>query len=229
MWFLRIIALTDLHGRQSYLNYLMRDIQGLNYDLVVIAGDLTYFSDYSEALGLLKTISNCLNTTVLFVPGNCDDSRLLDLDSVGNSIFNIHARFYKYSNIYFYGIGGSNKTPFNTWIEWSEDEIKLFIKKAENIEWNKLILVTHTPVYSVMDYINRDNTGSRALYEFLLKHGALVWITGHLHEYSGFVKIDRTIVLNPGPFTKGYYALIDIERESVNIDIHNFIDKHSLK
>lgn len=223
--FLKIIALTDIHGRKSYIKYLVSNAQELKCDLVVIAGDLTYFSDYSEAISILKTLFNSFSCKVLFVPGNCDDSRLLDLDNIDNIIFNIHSRVYLYDNIYFYGIGGSNKTPFNTWIEWSEDDLKRFISRAESIDWNKLVLVTHTPIYSVMDYINTGNTGSKALYDFLINHGALLWITGHLHEYSGFVKVNKTIVLNPGPFIKGYYALIDISNGEINIDIRNFLNK----
>lgn len=221
---LKIIVITDIHGRWSYIKYFLKNIKELNFELLIVAGDLTYFSKYTEALNILKTLYKEIGKKILFVPGNCDDARLLDLDNIDNNIFNIHTRLHIHNNIYFYGIGGSNKTPFNTWIEWSEDDFNRFLRNIENIDWNKLVLVTHTPIYGIMDYVNGENIGSRVLYDFLITHGSLLWITGHLHEYSGWVKVDKTIVLNPGPFIKGYYAIVVIDNENVNIDIRNFIE-----
>lgn len=222
---MKILALTDIHGRISYIRYLVKSVGGTDYDLVVVAGDLTYFSEYIEAVNILNTIYRELGRRILFVPGNCDDSRLLDVESISSYILNIHKRVYLYSNKYFYGIGGSNKTPFNTWIEWREEDFERFLVEIMNIDWNKLVLVTHTPIYSIMDNINGVNTGSWKLYEFLNKHGSLLWITGHLHEYSGFTKVGKTVIVNPGPFIKGYYALISIDNDYVEVSIRNFLEE----
>lgn len=221
---MRILAIADVHGRAKFIDYLARRVSSEDYELVVVAGDLTYFGELPEAAQILRSLSRKLNRRVLFVPGNCDDPELLEVDGVNSEALNLHGRLLAQGELRFYGIGGSNYTPFNTPIEWSEEQIRRFLEPVEGVEWNKLVLVTHVPVYSVMDNINGENRGSRALFEFLERHGALLLITGHFHEYSGYVKVSRTIVLNPGPFINGYYALVNLRGGGVEARVGNFLE-----
>jgi Icc-related predicted phosphoesterase len=220
---LRLLVLTDIHDRKGYFKYLYEKID-TDIDYIVIAGDLTYFKKRSTAIGIMERLYELFNKKILFVPGNCDDPELLDLDSIDDKIINIHGRLVKIDKYVFYGVGGSNITPFSTWIEWSEEEIKSMIRKLGGMT-NDLIMVTHVPIYGVMDEIGGVHVGSRVLREFLEEKQPIIWITGHLHEYSGYVRVGRTIVLNPGPFMRGYYALIELSDNNVNVKIKNVFEE----
>lgn len=218
---MKLLVLTDIHGRKSLFKELSNRITDI-IDYIVIAGDLTHFDTKEKALEILESLYNVFKKPIYFVPGNCDNPELLNIDEVMDKpIYNIHCRIRSVKNYLFYGIGGSNITPFTTFIEWREDQIKSFIDKVDVInKSNKLIMVTHIPIYSVMDEVNGRNIGSKILRTFLEKYQPILWITGHLHEYSNYVKIGNTIVLNPGPFMFGYYALVTINAK-IEIEINN--------
>jgi Icc-related predicted phosphoesterase len=220
---LEILALTDIHDRVRYVKELSKIIKEykIAFDIVIVAGDLTYFREVEHGISILKLIAISIGRPVLFVPGNCDSPKLLELDSIREyEIYNIHTRIFKYKGYYFYGVGGSNITPFSTLIEWSEEDIEKLLRKAWSIPREKLIMVTHIPIYGVMDEVYGENVGSRTLREFLDSHGAKLWITGHLHEYSGYRYVNGVYVVNPGPLMKGYYALISID-ENIDVVIRN--------
>ncbi len=220
---LGILVLTDIHDRTRYIRELGRIIKEDKnvFNIVIVAGDLTYFRKAEDAIKILKLISTSIGGPVLFVPGNCDSPKLLELDFIREyGIYNIHTRMFKYKGYYFYGIGGSNITPFSTLIEWSEDDIEEMLKNAWSIPRDRLVMVTHVPIYGVMDEVYGENVGSRVLRRFLDNHGAKLWITGHLHEYSGYKYVNGVYVVNPGPLMRGYYALI-VLNENVDIVIRN--------
>lgn len=223
---IKLLMLTDIHDRARYIDKLVEHMYGMNIavDIVIIAGDLTYFRRSEYALKILKRFAEKLHKPIYFVPGNCDDPRLLDVDELeGYEVYNVHGRKREFKGYAIYGIGGSNITPFNTFIEWSEDEIREFIEKVKDIDRENLIMVTHIPIYGIMDNIAGENVGSAVLRKFLDEHGALLWITGHLHEYSGYKYVDKTFVVNPGPFMRGYYGIARINDGRVDIEIYNFL------
>ncbi|WP_148677193.1 metallophosphoesterase [Staphylothermus hellenicus] len=223
---LTLLLVTDIHDRIRYADKLVKDAQDKNIsiDAVIIAGDLTYFRRAEHAIKILEEFAVKLDKPIYFVPGNCDDPRLLDIDELKERrIYNIHGRKRIIKDYVIYGIGGSNFTPFNTLIEWGEEEIERFVSMVIDVDSKKLIMVTHVPIYGVMDIVGGENVGSSVLRKFLNDHGALLWVTGHLHEYSGYKIVNGTIVVNPGPFMMGYYGIANISDSTVNVWINNFL------
>ncbi len=224
---MKLLVLTDIHGRR----HLFKDLSGSlkeSIDYIIVAGDLTYFEKKEKALEILESLYNVLGKPIYFIPGNCDDPELLSIDKIDDKpIYNVHSKVYTLNHYLIYGIGGSNITPFSTPIEWSEDQIKEFIDIIQKHGvFDDLIMVTHIPIYGVMDEINDENVGSQVLRGFLEKYQPILWITGHLHEYSGYTRVGKTIVLNPGPFMRGYYALVNISLDkNVKISIYNVLNK----
>ena len=215
---MKILALSDIHERVRRIDSLREKLSELEFkpDLILVAGDITYFKGIDIATKILKKLRNDIEAPVFFVPGNCDTRQLLEVDEIADDIDNIHLRVIELHGYLFYGIGGGGISPFHTLIEFSEDEFREFIAKVENtVDTRKLILVTHQPVKGFFDEVDGLNIGSEVFAEYLLKLKPLLWITGHVHENSGWTRIERTVIMHPGPLMYGYYGLIELEDETI--------------
>jgi Icc-related predicted phosphoesterase len=211
-----ILAISDIHERVKKLAKLVLEVSSLNLkiDVVIVAGDLTYFKSVNTAKRVLLEVKNALEVNhVFFVPGNCDDPALLSVKEIESGIINLHRNLVKFKNYVFYGIGGGGISPFNTLIEFSEEEFREHIYYFKNINYGEAantILITHQPIYGFYDKVNSLNIGSRSFREFLGEEKPLLWITGHVHENSGYTISGRTVIVHPGPFMHGYYAIIEL-------------------
>jgi len=115
----KIIHVTDIHSYTGKLELL----KGVNSDLIIISGDFVECGeDLDRYLRVLEKFRK-LNVRVLYVPGNCDPREALDIPSEENTI-NLHGSYFKYDKYIFIGLGGSVFTPFNTPLEFSEDELE---------------------------------------------------------------------------------------------------------
>ncbi len=213
---MRILALTDIHGRISKTKKILASIGQV--DAVIVAGDITHFEPWGKAAEILEILRESSKAMVLFIPGNCDDPELLNYEDEDNDIINIHGKSYSINNYIVFGIGGSNPTPFGTPTEFSEEEISEILDKfEEDTSRRNIIVVTHAPIYGINDKIAGVHVGSKAFHNFLEKYSDKIrlWITGHLHEYRYAINYNDTIIINPGPAVRGYYGLIEISHEKV--------------
>ncbi|WFO75487.1 metallophosphoesterase [Desulfurococcaceae archaeon MEX13E-LK6-19] len=217
---MRFLAITDIHGRTNVVNKLKGVIKN-NIDYVIVAGDITHFGSLAEALRILSSLAEI--APVLFVPGNCDPPELLRHNSFNGDIYNVHNKVIQVNEYSIYGIGGSIITPFNTFIEYREDELTKFLSQLKEIDPSKTIIVTHNPPYGILDRtFSGIHAGSKVFREFLEEKKPLLWITGHIHEAQGVEKINGTTIINPGPLFKRYYALITIEKNTIDVNIKRF-------
>jgi len=212
---MNILAMSDIHERSSKLPILKSKLGEKEFkpDVVVVAGDLTYFKSVDVALRIARRIREVFEAKVVFVPGNCDPPELISVKGVGGEIINIHSSLIKIDKYVFAGIGGSGITPFNTMIEFTEEEFKDMIENiylSTNRLEEKLILVTHQPIHGFFDDVNGVNAGSRIFREYLERINPLLWITGHVHENSGWIRVGGTVIVHPGPLMKGYFAVIKL-------------------
>ncbi len=217
---MKLLLLTDIHERKKYVKNLVEKYKGSEeFDKVLVAGDITYFKPMSKAVEILRIIREGIGREVFFVPGNCDDPRLLDWSSDDEGIVNIHSRVRKLGDYIVYGIGGSNRTPFSTYIEWSEEELDRLLKPAYSINRDRLIMVTHSPPRGILDNVGYENVGSISLRNFLEDHGAKLWVTGHIHEERGKIEYRGTVVVNPGPLMWGYYGIAVVNEKGVHVEL----------
>jgi Icc-related predicted phosphoesterase len=127
--------------------------------------------------------------------------------------------------------GWSNPTPWKTPRECSEEELtsKLdsMINKVQDMK--KCIFNLHVPPYDTgldtcpkLDenlkpvYAGSEimmiGGGSKAVRAAIEKHQPIVGLHGHIHESRGFVKIGRTLCLNPGSeYTEGLLRGVIVE------------------
>ena len=207
---MKFLALSDLHGDYSHIGALLSRAGDL--DAVLIVGDITDFGPDEHALELLEMFSE----PVLAIPGNCDNLSLLKV--LEENAINLHNSSYKMGNLTFVGLGGSNPTPFNTPFELSEKKIGEYIGTLLTNLSGRIVLLSHAPPRNTTDRVPHGNVGSEALARFLGRCDLI--ICGHIHEARGSVRVNGTLVVNPGVASKGQAALITIN-EGISVE---FID-----
>jgi putative phosphoesterase len=204
---MRILALTDIHGRVDYPERVTDQMR--KADLILIAGDITNFGDKEEAGAVLRVLT-ALNSRILAIPGNCDRPGVQS--TLRDGRMNLHATSRIIGNTFFFGIGGCNKTPFHTPLEYTEQEIETMLNALPIPSTaHGTVVVSHAPPYGTkLDKMFFGfHVGSRALRKFIEERKPDVLLCGHIHEARGFDHIGRTLIINPGPFPR-HYALIDI-------------------
>lgn len=217
---MHIIAFGDIHEQTSNLKRI-KNISSA--DCLIITGDLTNLGDRDRAETVLRDVRG-YNRCIYAQAGNYDrksvDQYLTELG------INLHSNgFCLDLDTGIFGVGGSNYTPFNTPIEYSEAEIKEFIlagyEKVKNAELK--IFVTHAPPLDTeTDVVSRDNhVGSSSVRSFIEDFQPDLCITGHIHESSGKDIIGRTLILNPGMFKNGGYVEIIIKGKDLKAEIKN--------
>lgn len=206
----RILVVSDIHGAIKRVKAL----EDIRRDVTVAAGDLAECGSLEEALEVLEVLAS-QGAPVVWVPGNCDDPRLASL----NKHYNVHGRSVRLAGLVFAGAGGSIHTPFNTPFEYSDEELASLLEKAlAGVEpgSERLVLVVHTPPYrSGLDRVaGGEYVGSKSLRRVLQLYKPLLLATGHIHEAWGAAAPEGVLSVNPGPLSRGHYAVIDIDADA---------------
>ncbi len=200
--YMRFLCTSDLHSDFESLKKLTTLARG--FDAVIVAGDLTNFSSSKVANYIVREIKAACNN-LLIVPGNCELHETLEMyRELGLSL---HGTGKVIGEVGFFGLGGSNPTPFNTPIEFGEDDIKKLLKKGyESIKEASIkVLVSHPPPIETVDMTSGGVcAGSRALREFVEKNKIDLVICGHIHEARGSTNLNDTYIVNTGPTCRGY-------------------------
>ena len=153
--------------------------------------------------------------TTLAFPGNCDPDGVIAAIEGSKAIL-LHGKKKEVQGITFVGFGGSNTTPFGTPMEFSEDEI---FSALDDIMMGGVVLAVHAPPKGHVDRTSsKSDLGSRAIADIVEKYSPKLVVSAHIHESRGVEKDDRTVFVNPGPASRGYAAIIDIN-DDVNVEL----------
>lgn len=193
---MKIYSIADIHGFQYRLNVVLKNIQRINPDLVVICGDITQFGPADVAKNFLDQI----NVETFAVTGN------IDSNDVERGIDNSKATRIELKRVVKKGIpfvGSSGMNP---------DDFKI-IEEKKMID-NKTILVTHVPPFNTVDKIFIGmHGGSKELRKLVDKFNPRLVLSGHIHEDSGYKKINNTIFVNCSLGKRGEGAIIKINKD----------------
>jgi len=216
---MKIVALSDIHGNIRYISDIISYLK--NSDLTVIAGDITNFGDRDDAERVIEPISN-YSKEIVAVHGNCDYPNVEKyIEEVGISIT---WKWKKLNGYIFAGLGGSLACPARTPAEYPDEKYMSFLKslKEESVLLNsKFILVAHEPPKNTKCdmAINGLHVGSESIRTFIEEVQPILVITGHIHEGKGVDTVGNSIIVNPGPFRRGNYSIIEIEDSTVKVDL----------
>jgi uncharacterized protein len=174
-------------------------------DLLIVTGDLTHFGHRAEARQVIEAIKTKHHGELLAVPGNLDHPDVAAYLSETN--VNLHGRGVVIQEVGFFGLGGSNPTPFHTPFEFAEEELALLLAAGHRQVQDAAhrILVSHTPPHGTRaDRLsNGAHVGSQAVRRFIEQEQPDLCLCGHIHEARGEELLGRTRILNPGMFRDG--------------------------
>jgi len=227
---LRVVVISDIHGDVENLLSFLDKMKELVPDVVVCPGDFTDVNvpkgfSQEEIAKLIITELKTVKVPILTVPGNVDTKGVIDVLEKEN--VSIHGKGKILGEFGFYGYGGA-KTPFETSIEPSEEELRLGLTGAwKDVTPTKYkIQVTHTPPEGTrLDMIQSGiHVGSGAVRSFIELNNPLVAISAHIHEARSIDKLNNTFLVNSGKFPEGYFGLIDIKNGDVDAKILNMLE-----
>ncbi len=216
---MRIVALSDLHGRVSALARLAEVLA--TADLVLLAGDLTHFGGRAQAQEVLQALGQ-YTAQVLAVPGNCDPPAVQQyLVEQGVSL---HGTCQVIDGLAFLGVGGSLPCPGRTPNELGEAQFAEVLARAlrDAPPGAPLLLLAHQPpAQTKVDraFAGR-HVGSKALRAFIETNQPLACFCGHIHEARGTDRIGATWIVNPGPARDGRCAIAEIEHGDCRVTLY---------
>jgi Icc-related predicted phosphoesterase len=216
------LCLSDIHGEGAGLARVLDASPGI--DAVILVGDLTHLGGPGEAASVVEPLL-ASRVRVLAIPGNMDRPDVLEwLDARALSL---HGRGVSLGDVGFFGLGGSNPTPFGTPFEVADDAARRLLEAA----WPSVaasrcrVLVSHAPPYGTpLDRgPARRHVGSSVVRSFLESHPVDLCLSGHIHEAGGREgTVGAARCVNLGAFKNGRYALVTIEpadqRPRISID-----------
>lgn len=210
---MKVFALADLHGSEGALKKMVRSAEMRGADCILVAGDVAV-NDLALARKLLKLIGS-LAKPAFFVPGNMDSPALATLEEAGG-VKCLHGKRGRLGELSVVGVGGGPSSFLSTPFELSEIELKRVLEEASSgLESGKFILLSHAPPKNTrLDEASSGlHVGSSSIREFVEERGPALAVSGHIHEARGVDKVGATLLVNPGPAFRGYYALLEVERE----------------
>ena len=209
---MRILAFTDIHGAFSNVEEIFA--KESSFDVGLIGGDLTTHGTPQEAEAAIRQFRR-FGKPLLAIAGNMDPPTM---DNTFTSLgISINGTGVVLNGVGFFGVSGSPFTPMNTPYEISEEEIR---KRAE-AGWHEMetarwkVFVPHAPPRDTkLDRIFLGkHVGSSAVREFIEKCQPDLVICGHIHEARGIDTLGKTKMVNCGPASRGYYAMVELGSE----------------
>jgi Icc-related predicted phosphoesterase len=204
---MKIVSFGDVHMATRNLERMGEVLR--DTDLVIVSGDLTNFGGPDDARIVIGDVRRAC-PRVLALSGNLDLPEVISwLEDEGVAL---HGRGLTIDDVAIFGCGGSNRTPFSTPTEFSEDEIyEILTRGYEQVrDQRPLLMICHTPPFETKcdRIVGGRAVGSTAARRFIEEIKPDVCISGHIHESAAVDHIGPTTILNAGPFKGGGYIVV---------------------
>src|SRR3989344_9692893 len=105
----KILAISDTHNDVSTIMKMAEKAEKENVDLVLLCGDITYFS--RETKNIIGPFLQ-RGRKVMFIPGNHEDDATADFLAEFYNVRNLHGEGVVYDHVGFFGCGKGN-IPIN--------------------------------------------------------------------------------------------------------------------
>lgn len=204
---MKALIFSDIHNDFKTLHRLL-DIEA---DYYIAAGDLV-----SWARGLAKAGEVLARRAdrVWVLPGNHESESQIAAMCERHGLNAFHGRSFQAGPVHVAGLGYSNRTPFDTPGEYSEQELAARLEPFAALK--PLVLVCHCPPRGTrLDCAGGNRfLGSDAVLEFVRAHQPVRFFCGHIHEAEGAAdRIGAAVGVNVGK--RGFLLDFDTMEESV--------------
>lgn len=190
-----ILHVSDVHCSWKVLESILRSE---TYDVVAVSGDL----ECLEAVDVLKEADG----EVVAVTGNMDDVSLMKALRENGML--VEGSLREIGDIRIAGISGLDPM---TSIETLKSRLG-----SEAVH----VLLTHHPPKGVVDRTFLGVlAGVKELRGLVEELKPLVHLCGHIHEARGTGTLGSTLVVNPGPAKKGYYAIVKLDPGAGEVEV----------
>ena len=188
----KILAIADIHGDVGLVKKLAKKAKDENVDMVIVAGDLTFFGQSTK--NLIGPFTK-VNKPVLLIHGNHED--LMDVNFLSEmypNVRNIHGYAYSKGDVGIFGAGG---TPSG---RSSEKKVFETLEKGHNVvkDFKKRIMITHMhPEKTLAEFSGFP--GSKGIRKAIEEFKPDLFINAHIHEAEGLEEeIGKTKIINIG-------------------------------
>lgn len=216
---MRLVAITDLHGRVEALQAILAD--ACNPDIVLLGGDITNFGSPEDADRMIRAAMEKA-PTVLAVAGNCDSAEIdRRLDELG---VGLHGRGRLCGNV---GIHGLSAIP--PWkrgmYQLSEENLGAALDSGYAVirDASHHVLLAHVPPRGTK--VDRTHfwthAGSTTVRSFIELAQPNLVFCGHIHEGRGIEKLGTTTVCNCGFGAHGEYAVAELTDEATQVSLRS--------
>jgi uncharacterized protein len=174
----KLLIFSDIHGDKAALEKLMR----IEADYYFAAGDLANFGRGLDAMGpILQKRAEKMHV----LPGNHESEADIERFCEEFGFHNFHGRTMEIAGYRVAGLGYSNRTPFDTPGEYTEQELTERLTRFSGLD--PLVLICHTPPKgTVLDRAAEGkHFGSDAIREFIEREQPRYFYCGHIHEAAG--------------------------------------------
>jgi uncharacterized protein len=200
----KLLVFSDIHSDLRALERLM----SIEADYYFCAGDLVNFSRGLDAMGeILKKRGD----RVYVIPGNHETAAQVTELCERFGLNDFHGKRMEIDGFHVVGLGYSNRTPFDTPGEYSEEELDMHLHQFDGVQ--PMIAICHVPPYGTMlDRItNLKHAGSKSMRDSVQREQPRFFFCGHIHEAAGAQdKLGATSAMNVGK--KGY--LLDLDKQA---------------
>lgn len=193
---MRLVATSDTHKKV--------DIAFIpDGDVFVHAGDLMttgYPDDWKEQLEWLAELPH---KKKLYIPGNHDfhiqvypGPALQDLRRVGVTVIGLPGNDRFAYNVLENGMMLLGLPFVKNLPRWAFNQEEVEVEAYLNRMPGCAIVVSHSPIYKLLDGDGTYHAGFRCYKRYMEKHNPRYWIHGHIHEAYGHEKVGDTEVYN---------------------------------
>ncbi len=200
-----VYAAADLHGRRASFEFVVRQSERPEVQMLILAGDLVNYRWGHANLNLLSAVSK----PVLAVRGNTDTRRMEASLNAARHLHLLDLQSHALNGFRIVGVSGTLPVPFRSRVGWFEHRR---LEHLAPLIDSRTILVAHPPPWGVRDRVaGRWHAGSAGLRRLIEKTTPAVLICGHIHEAAGIEAIGPTLVVNCALGKRGRGAIITYE------------------
>lgn len=189
---MKILHISDTHGSHR----LLRDLP--EADVVVHSGDFCMIGSEQEAIDFLNWFCDLPYHHKIFICGNHDDCLYgANIDGLDNNVHYLCNSGIEIEGVKFYGV------PMFMGDCITERQCRNY----NNIPNDTDVLITHSPVYGILDYDDGINYGSEDLLSVITLVSPIVHLFGHIHKQHGITSIGTTTFSNGAIMNEDYSKL----------------------